>query len=152
MTQDELIELAKANARFFEVDPALVCAVVEQESGWEPWAIRYEPAFYDRYISVLHLLNPTEAHARAFSWGLMQLMGQVARELGYSGKIAKLLDPEIGLHWGCKHLSNKLRSAAGDVTKALLLWNGGGNQNYPAEVLARLPKYLRYAAPNDGQQ
>ena len=30
---------------------------------------------------------------------------------------------------------------AANVTKALLLWNGGGNPDYPAEVLARMSKY-----------
>jgi hypothetical protein len=31
---------------------------------------------------------------------------------------------------------------AGDVTRALLAWNGGANPAYPAQVLARKPHYL----------
>ena len=28
-------------------------AVVEQESGWNPWAMRYEPAFFSKYVAPL---------------------------------------------------------------------------------------------------
>lgn len=142
---DGLIFLAKAAAKGAGLDPALVCAVVEQESSWDPWAIRYEPDFYTRYILPLQekgiVRTDTEARARAFSWGLMQLMGEVARELGYSGNMAALCAPSTGLHWGCTHLAKKFTEAGGDQTKALQLWNGGGNPAYAAEVIARVKNY-----------
>lgn len=136
----DLVQLAKTTAQSHGLDPVLVCAIVEQESGWCPWAIRFEPAFLERYVKPLGL-SDTEATARSVSWGLMQLMGEVARELGYKDHLAALCDPAIGLDWGCKHFANKLKSAAGDVHKALLLWNGGGNPSYPDQVLARCQKY-----------
>lgn len=126
---------------------ALVCAVCEQESSWNPWEIRYEPAFFIKYVlplqekGVIH--TDSEARARAFSWGLMQVMGEVARELGYSDHMAKLCDPATGLAIGTKHLAHKLHEAAGDVPKALQLWNGGSNPNYSSEVLARIPAYQK---------
>ena len=46
----QLIALAHDAARSFSLWPELVCAIVEQESSWNPWALRYEPAFYARYI------------------------------------------------------------------------------------------------------
>jgi len=120
---------------------ALVCAVVEQESAWDAHAIRYEPAFRARYVAPLGL-TPTEEIARSISWGLLQVMGQVAREHGFSGKFLSVLcEPAAGLDIGCAALAAKLGAAAGDVPRALELWNGGANPDYAAEVLARISKY-----------
>lgn len=140
-SQDALISLARQTAQQLNLPPALVCALIEQESSWNPWAIRYEPAFFDRYIAPQHL-NPTEAHARAFSYGLMQVMGQVARELGFTGAyLAALCDPQTAIEYGCRKLKNCLSKANGVVEDALLRYNGGGNKDYPREVLARVGKY-----------
>jgi hypothetical protein len=65
MAQQELIELAKTVAMNHSLDPALICAVVEQESSWNPFAIRYEPEFYLHYVRPLAGLSATEAYARA---------------------------------------------------------------------------------------
>ncbi|HLZ91096.1 MAG TPA: lytic transglycosylase domain-containing protein [Candidatus Acidoferrum sp.] len=143
--KQSLILVAKQIAGRFNLDPALVCAIVEQESGWNPWAIRYEPAFFAKYVAPLYTnnkVNATEAYARGFSWGLMQVMGQVAREVGYAeAHLAMLCNPPDGLAVGCKVLLEKIGKAQGDVTKALLLWNGGGNPVYAAQVLARQDRY-----------
>jgi soluble lytic murein transglycosylase-like protein len=147
MPTDELIALARAAAAKHSLDAALVCAIVEQESAWDTHAIRYEPAFRTRYVAPLGL-PPTEEIARSISWGLMQVMGQVAREHGFDRKfLSALCEPELGLDAGCAVFAAKLSSttgttdAAGDVTRALQLWNGGANPNYAAQVLARLAKY-----------
>lgn len=142
MTRDELIALAKQTALAHQLDPLLVCAVVEQESAWNPFAIRYEPAFYDRYIVPLNLKSSTDAHARSISWGLMQTMGQVAIENGVVVKfLSELCDPHVGLNAGCVILKAKLARAGGDIPKGLLYWNGGGNPKYPDEVMARMERY-----------
>src|SRR5690242_15899830 len=116
---DQLRTLAQQKAQVYKLPDVLICAIVEQESAWNTWAIRYEPAFFDRYISKLNLPNETEAHARAFSWGLMQTMGQVAREHGFHGPLSALCDPDNGLEMGCKIFAAKLDSARGDVDRAL---------------------------------
>jgi soluble lytic murein transglycosylase-like protein len=137
-----LIAAANAAAQVWKIDPALVCALCEHESGgWNPWAIRYEPAFYLRYVKPMGL-NETEAHARSFSYGLGQVMGQTARELGFNGKyLTELLDPAINLNFTCKKLSICLRNAKNDVRAALLKYNGGGNLGYPDLVLRHVQKY-----------
>jgi soluble lytic murein transglycosylase-like protein len=140
MTSQELKEKAFHYAELNDLDGALICAVIEQESNWIPWAIRYEPAFQKRYVDPLNL-GPTETVARSISWGLMQLMGQAARELGFNGKMASLCDPENGLEYGCRHLKNKLNAHGGDVCAGLLAWNGGGNPAYPEQVLTRVKNY-----------
>jgi soluble lytic murein transglycosylase-like protein len=141
----EIIELARRVASAHSLDPALVCAVIEQESAWNPWAVRYEPGFLSRYVAPLYTagkLSATEAYTRSMSWGLMQVMGQVAREAGFEeASLAELCDPVAGVDWGCRLLAARLARAHGDVAAALLAWNGGANPDYPAEVLARTRNY-----------
>jgi len=144
-TADVLIKLAVDTAKQFNLDPPLVCGLVEQESAWNPWAMRYEPAFFARYVAPQYTNNKisaTEAYERAFSFGLLQLMGQVAREIGFPKQfLSELCDPATGLFWGCKELQLKLDKAKGDVTQGLLLFNGGNDKTYPTQVLARVSKY-----------
>ena len=142
----QLLTLARHAAETRALEPSLVCAVIEQESAWNPWAMRYEPAFFSKFVASLYTNNKiaaTEAYARGFSWGLMQVMGQVARETGFDALfLSALCDPEQGLAVGCKVLRKKLDAMADDTTRALLAWNGGANPAYAAQVLARRARYL----------
>jgi soluble lytic murein transglycosylase-like protein len=142
----QYVSLAQETARVHALWPDLVCAIIEQESAWNPWALRYEPAFYAKYIAPRMatgaIASATEAHARAFSWGLMQVMGQVAREHGFTGaSLAALCEPVTAVDIGCRVFAAKLAVAEGRVERALALWNGGGNPDYPAAVLARVTHY-----------
>ena len=167
----QLVSLARKTAVAHGLDPALVCAVVEQESSWNPWAIRYEPLFFAKYVARLFTNNKvsaSEAYARGFSWGLMQVMGQTAREAGYAEPfLSSLCDPADALEIGCRVLRKKFDTSASQssfraessergispsvpsaianndaTTSALLLWNGGANPAYPSQVLARRVHYL----------
>jgi soluble lytic murein transglycosylase-like protein len=141
MAVADLIPFARAAAAKHALDAALVCAVIEQESAWDAQAMRYEPAFRMRYVAPLEL-SPTEEIARSISWGLMQVMGQLARERGFAGKfLSALCDPAAGLDVGCLVLASKHSAAGGDVARALALWNGGANVSYAPQVLARVAKY-----------
>jgi soluble lytic murein transglycosylase-like protein len=136
-----LIALAHTIASQHALDPALVCAIAEQESSWDTHAIRYEPAFRSRYVAPLGL-PLTEEVARSISWGLMQVMGQSARERGFTAKyLSGLCDPADGLAIGCVLFAAKLAQASGDIPRALVLWNGGSNSGYASEVLARVTNY-----------
>lgn len=134
---------AKYGAKY-GISTELICAVVEQESNWNPWATRPEEGFYYRYVVPLGLTWGVSIQ-RSISYGLLQLMGQVAREFGFTGEfLTELCNPDVGLDYGCKKLKKCLDDAGGDETKALLRWNGGGAPGYAAQVLARKEKY---AAP-----
>jgi soluble lytic murein transglycosylase-like protein len=138
---DELIQMAKDTAAQNGLDAALVCAVCEQESGWIIYAVRMERAFFQKYEIPLHLAD-TESYTRALSWGLMQVMGQTAREFGFTGRfLSQLGDPQIGLTFGCKKLKHCLDISRGDVAMALTHYNGGAELSYPGEVMARIAKY-----------
>jgi soluble lytic murein transglycosylase-like protein len=141
----EIIDLTRRIACDHALDPALVCAVIEQESAWDPWAVRYEPGFLSRYVAPLYTagkLSATEAYTRSMSWGLMQVMGQVAREFGFEEpSLAELCDAATGVEFGCRILAARIARAKGDVSAALQAWNGGANPNYAEEVLARTRNY-----------
>lgn len=143
MTLLQLQGAARVAAAAHGLDPALVCAVCHHESAnWKQWAIRYEPAFYTVYIEKMVGLSATEKTARAFSYGLMQIMGQTAREFGFAGDfLTELLDPIQGLEYGCRKLARCMERSNGDVRAALLQYNGGSDKSYPDKVLAHLEAY-----------
>ena len=126
----------------FGLRPELVAAVCEQESDWNPWAIRFEPAFETRYIKPALPSAPTTREiTKAMSFGLMQIMGEVAIELGWNGQfLTELCDPATGVLYGCKKLQ-KCFLAHRDDSPSLLAYNGGANYGYPGQVLARVSHY-----------
>src|SRR5690242_20059252 len=149
MNQRELILAARAASASHKLVPELVCAVVEQESNWDQWLNRYEPDFeanpkYGPTIaSQAHEFSAssltkfsyettwqTEIKNRCTSWGLMQVLGQVARELGFKEPIPSLCDVSNGLEIGCLELSRKIEEAGGDLHAGLQRFNGGSDLNY----------------------
>ena len=142
-------EIITKHATRLDLDLLLVAAVIHQESAGDPWAIRYEPNFFRRYVQnkdrsriggyVPRMCSfDTEKKARSTSWGAMQIMGQVARERGFRGEfLSELCDPDVNISFGCEFLAHLLRTR-GSVESALLRWNGGANKAYPTEVLAHI--------------
>lgn len=127
----------------------LLASVIHQESGGNPFAVRYEPAFLKKYLESKTRKTiggyvptkcswQTEVQMRATSFGLMQIMGQVARERGFSGEfLPELCDPATNLKWGSEFLQMLLHKH--DTTeKALLRWNGGGDPDYAKKIFAHM--------------
>lgn len=137
----EIKQTVVAIATTHQLDPALICALCEHESRWDTWAIRYEPSFQERWVPRAGL-DPTEYYSRAFSYGLMQIMGQTARELLYMGPyLSELCDPKVGIEFGCRKLAHCLKNTAGNIAAALEQYNGGADPKYAAIVMALIPKY-----------
>lgn len=77
------------------------------------------------------------------SWGLMQIMGAVARELGFQEVFfTALCETGYGLHFGTTHLKNLLGWAKGDESAALAAYNGGKAGNGPGITPKRNQKYV----------
>lgn len=125
-------DLIQQTAAQFSIDPILVMALIWQESAGETWAYRYEKSFYDRqmfhnpafFAEKLNISQETEKISQCISWGLLQIMGVVAREVGYDGKLAKLCVPERGLFWSCKKLKSLLEKYS-DIQDVIASWNAG---------------------------
>lgn len=136
----------------YGLDILLVEAIVLVESGGNPWAMRFEPKWkwwvrwdtgapYKGYLFLIPappgVSRRTEQAGQATSFGLMQIMGGVAREIGFRGQfLTELCDPIVGLDYGCKFLKRVLDMKGGDVEKALVRWNG--SSQYPAKVYAAM--------------
>lgn len=138
--------LAGKYAAKYALDLPLLCALIHHESSWNPWAFRYEPLFFSHYIQPLvnngTVKSMSEATARASSFGLMQILGQVAREHGFSGPfLTELCDPDVGLDYGCKKFQQSIVAHPNDVRASLLAYNGGGALDYPDLVLQWLATY-----------
>lgn len=143
---NDLRNLATQAAEEHGIDPALVMAICEHESNWNPYAIRYEPAFFKRYIHPAHPDVPSTMEMMdAVSFGLMQIMGETAQELGFVPKFPdwqnKLCDPATGIEYGCRKLAKCMARFSGDVKLSLLAYNGGGDASYSDKVLALMGKY-----------
>lgn len=143
MTLPDLQQLAMNVAHKYGLDPFLVCAMCENESSWNPEAERYEPGFFHRYISSMKNLSEEEMRLRATSLGLMQVMGQVAREQGFTEPLSELKKPLNSLEHGCKKLAKCWRNHFGEVKAVLLAYNGGGDLGYPDRTLKLYNKYKR---------
>lgn len=130
----------RMTAKLHSLEPELVAAVVYQESRGDPWRTRYEPHFYEKYLanSALSDFVPpiaicsrdTERRLRAFSWSLMQVMGQTARELGFRGLLTELLVPETSLEYGCRYLKKLLAMKNNSLPEALHAFNRGPGTEY----------------------
>lgn len=133
-----------AAARTYGLDPALVTAVVEQESSGRTHAYRFE-ASVARWFKD-HPKTAGLVPARyAASYGLMQVLYATATDYGFSLQPEHLFVPAIGLSYGCKHLAALLKWSGGDVARALAAYNGGkGNtdkaqpKKYARQVLGRM--------------
>lgn len=151
VTKDEMIAIARMIAAAHKLPPEIVCGQIQRESDWEPYAMRYEPAFLSKYVAPLYTagkITATEAYTRSMSWGLGQVLGQVARELGFTRTyFGELSDPSVGIEYQCRKLDKCLVRAGGDMSKALEMYNGGSNLNYAQEVIEFSKEYV---APPSG--
>ncbi len=143
-TNEARLALVTPWATKYGLDPYLVCAVIEQESGWNPGAARFEPAFLKKYIEPMNL-GFLESLDRSTSWGLMQIMGQTAIEFGFDSgenpaELASLRIPDVGVDFGCRKLQ-KCFDIHKDPETSLLAYNGGANPEYGKQVLARVAHY-----------
>lgn len=125
------------------VPPELVMAIVVVESNGNPWAMRAEPGY--RWLWDIRRNCPwrgdakdipappfvsraTELWGQRTSWGLMQVMGATAREMGFRGPfLSELSDPHIGMEYGLKYLGTLVRRfyAAHGIEGVVAAYNAG---------------------------
>ena len=124
-------------SRSYHLPPSLVAAVIQEESRFDPWAERAEPRYALRRAVKRNAIDwlrshsggpslSTELNARSRSMGLMQVMGEVAREQGFDAPfLSALFAPENSLHQGCKLLRRLLDRYPHDTLAAISAYNQG---------------------------
>lgn len=95
----------------YGVDPVLVRAVIQVESGFNPQCV-----------------------SRRGARGLMQLMPETARRYG----VTSIFDPEQNIRGGVRYLADLLRRFPRDLPRALAAYNAGENAVYK---YAGIPPY-----------
>ena len=113
------------------VEPELIMAIVSAESGGKTCATRYEPHYKytlnpEKFARKNRITTDTEIIQQKTSWGLMQIMGGVAREHNYRGPLVDLCRPKMGLRYGIDHLL-KFIDKYNDIEAAISAYNQGGN-------------------------
>jgi len=98
--------IVRGHAANYRLDPALVAAVIYQESKFRP-----------------------EARSDSGAVGLMQLLPETAKGIamrtgGSRFEVDDLLDPEINIRYGCWYLRHLL-DKYGSLDRALAAYNGG---------------------------
>ena len=105
-------------AHRFDLSPALIEAMVWQESRWNPRAV-----------------SPVGAR------GLAQLMPGTARELGVDPN-----DPYANLEGGARYLRQQIDRFDGDLEKALAAYNAGPGRVIRAGGIPRIRETQKYVA------
>ncbi len=117
--------------------PALIAAVIQEESRFDEWATRAEPRYFRnrkvRHAAIryarAHRAGPTaftELAGRAQSYGLMQIMGETAREQGFDRPfLAELYLPRNAVAHGAMLLKRLIARYRNDTLSAISAYNQG---------------------------
>lgn len=115
--RQDIAPIVQDAARRAALDEAVVWAVIEKESGFDPCAV-----------------------SRKGALGLMQLMPDTARELG----VGDVFDLEENIRGGARYLRRLLDRYGGDLALALGAYNAGPSAVDAAGGLPPFPETLNY--------
>lgn len=107
----------------------LLAAIIQTESSNNRYACRFEPHYKWVYKTKDNardngLTEATETVMQMTSFGLCQIMGAVARELGLKGSLFQLLDEKINLQYAAK-LLKRLASKHKERDDIIASYNAG---------------------------
>lgn len=110
--KEEFKDIINHKAAEFDIDPGILRAVIQVESGGNPLATRRES-------HIPHLEGPDT------SFGLMQVLYTTARDMGFEGSETDLCQPLTNIHYGAKYLRRQIDRYEGDILKAIAAYNAG---------------------------
>lgn len=152
----DILGIVKTEASSQKVDESLCCAIALTESGadFPRSCCRYEPNWRywidpEKYAQLGKITVDTEKMLQACSWGPMQIMGSVARELGFEDPLPLLFDPGVSVRYAVK----KVRTLVDRFENELFVisaYNAGTprkrpdgtftNEQYVAKVVSSLKR------------
>lgn len=116
-------------AERYNLNPELVGAIILVESGGCRNAMRFEPHWdymfeVEKFSKLLGCTEETEIFGQSTSWGYMQVMGTVARELGFKSWFPELCVGYTNIYYGTKKL-NDLCGKYKNVEDVISSYNAG---------------------------
>ncbi len=147
-----IVPSVKQFASKYGVDFNLLDAIIQVESDYQIYAVRFEPECQyklspDKYARSNNTTEITELTLQRCSWGLCQIMGFKAREMYFSGPLPSLCDLEINLDLGAKILRETMKRYP-KLEDQIATYNAGSprkttfgrylNQDYVDKVLKRM--------------
>lgn len=154
---DEIFKAISWWANLLKLDADLVAAICMAESSFDPFKTRYEenwryPTPPEQIARILGVTKITEQRLQAFSWGLMQVMGSVARELGFAGHLTQMTDINLGIQFGCIHLARKLKQFPKRIQDGVSAYNAGTPKFDPVTHLYKNQDYVNKVMGYYGQK
>lgn len=140
-TRIQLVLLAEAESLKQEIDPAIVCSVIEVMSAWHPELIM---ASTDNFNPGLSFGTQEEKSINGSNLGLLQFSGSQARTLGYKQNADGLLAPEINMEIGVKILRQCLAQANNNLARALTLMYGYKAASLAQKVFSKIPNFTEF--------
>lgn len=111
------------------VPATILAAIIQTESSGNRFAIRFEPGY--KYLFQTRenaqdnrITEATETVMQMTSFGLTQVMGAVARELGLKGPIFQLLEPQVNITY-CAKLLKRLAKKYTQKDDLIAAYNAG---------------------------
>lgn len=92
--------------------------------------VRHYAKVHDIPEALLHRVIQRESDYRADArngpyWGLMQILPQTARSMGFEGATERLLDPEVNLTYAGRYLRGAWLISDGDIDAAVMWYARG---------------------------
>lgn len=150
------IEMITEKSRQADLPPEMILAIIETESDGNPYAATYHANY--SWIN-MQTKRPADCHPNTESvhqrmaWGLMQIMGAIARDMGFEGWLTELTNPEINIAIGMKYLASlaKKYMESHGIDGVIAAYNAGSpkktadgkyrNQAYVDKVKSLMLKY-----------
>ena len=131
-----LMGLIVSTARGAQVPPELVLGIIEAESGGDPHATKINATYP---YTMMQAKRPAgcsvdmERMCQKTAWGLMQVMGATARELGFDGWLSELVNPETNVRLGIEFLGRKMSQyfERDGIEGVVAAYNGGAPRRRP---------------------
>lgn len=168
MQHEILKAMAKTAGAEHDIQPSLLIAMSLVETADRTYATRFE-INSSRYLTATRnwanrtkVTEDTERVGQKTSWGIMQVMGFRARELGFAGLFPELTQVALGLRYGCLALKDCQRrfgkpGTLGFDENVVAAYNAGSprdldkdgkldNHEYVAKVFANFEPWEKIAA------
>lgn len=113
----EIQSIVENTSKQFSLDPALVFAIIRQESDFDANSLLYEPALSD------------------YSLGLMQVLYNTAKDMGFKGTQGELIQPAINIYYGCRYLKSRLDKYG--LNGGIVSYNSGSPIVITADYIAK---------------